>query len=420
MKKKKLNIGFISFRFSGTDGVSLEAAKWAEVFEEMGHDCYYFAGESDLPENKTMIVEKAHYQHPEIQEKHHGFWNSQIRSHEDTLWIKKMTEYFYKHICRFVDEFNLDLFIPQNLFSYPLNIPLTIAVTEYIAEYSFPTLAHHHDFYWERKIFLVNSVWDYLTMTFPPTLSSIQHVVINSSARHQLSIRRGLSAVIMPNVMNFEKPAPEPDEYSKDIRQVLGIEDDEKLILQPTRVVQRKGIEHAIELLSKLNIKTKLVISHAIKDDEVGYGSRLKNYAEMLGVKMLFAHDVFDKYRKKTRDGKKVYSLWDVYPYADLVTYPSLFEGFGNAFLEAIYFKKPIVVNNYTIYEVDIRTKDFKVIFFNDFITDETVEQTANALLNPKQTLDECEHNYKQALKYFSYTKLRNNLKILLENFFGS
>lgn len=40
-------IGFVSTRFAGTDGVSLEAAKWAEVLEQEGHECYWFAGELD-------------------------------------------------------------------------------------------------------------------------------------------------------------------------------------------------------------------------------------------------------------------------------------------------------------------------------------------------------------------------------------
>jgi len=40
-------------------------------------------------------------------------------------------------------------------------------------------------------------------------------------------------------------PLP-PDDYAKDVRQSLGVEDDELFILQPTRVVKRKAIEHAI------------------------------------------------------------------------------------------------------------------------------------------------------------------------------
>jgi glycosyltransferase involved in cell wall biosynthesis len=36
------------------------------------------------------------------------------------------------------------------------------------------------------------------------------------------------------------------------------------------------------------------------------------------------------------------------------VTYLSGYEGFGNAFIEAIYFKKPIIVNRYSIFVEDI------------------------------------------------------------------
>jgi hypothetical protein len=33
------NVGFVSTRFAGTDGVSLETAKWADVFEGVGFSC---------------------------------------------------------------------------------------------------------------------------------------------------------------------------------------------------------------------------------------------------------------------------------------------------------------------------------------------------------------------------------------------
>ncbi len=416
---KSLNIGFISFRFCGTDGVSLETAKWAEVLEELGHKCFYFSGESDRPEEVSMVVEEAHFQHPEIVGRHRHFWATTERRHDDTLWIKERTEFFYRHVKRFIDEFAIDVLIPQNLFSYPLNIPLTVALTELVAERSIQTIAHHHDFYWERKSYLVNSVWDYLTMAFPPTLSPVQHAVINSSARHQLARRRGLSSTIIPNVMNFEIPAPKPDDYTSDIRQTLGLEPGERLILQPTRVVQRKGIEHAVELLSRLDTKARLVISHATGDDDMGYVDRVVSYANLLGVDILFAEDYFDETRGTSADGHKIYSLWDVYPFADLVTYPSLFEGFGNAFLEAVYFRKPIVVNNYTIYETDIKTKGFEVVMFDDFITDKTVAQARELMDDPDYAEHGGERNYQMALEHFSYRTLRNKLRILLYNAHG-
>jgi hypothetical protein len=60
-------IGFISTRFSGTDGVSLETEKWATVFKQMGHECFYFSGESDRPEDSSIVVPEAHFKHPDIE-----------------------------------------------------------------------------------------------------------------------------------------------------------------------------------------------------------------------------------------------------------------------------------------------------------------------------------------------------------------
>ena len=417
---RQLNVGFISFRFQGTDGVSLETAKWAEVLEQMGHTCYYFSGLSDRPEERSMVVSEAHFRHEEIRDRYYRFFREVVRTDEDTAWIHARRVFFREHIAQFIDEFNLDLLIPENLLSFPLNIPLTLALTELIAERAIPTIAHHHDFTWERKPLIVNSVGDYISMAFPPALPSVQHVVINSEARHQLARRKGVSATIVPNVMDFDNPPTNGDGYTADVRQALGLEEDELFIIQPTRVVQRKGIEEAIELVHRLEEKARLVITHASGDDGYEYPKRISEYAELLGVNMLFADRIFDEHRGTTEDGRKIYSLWDAYPHADLVTYPSTIEGFGNAFLEALYFKRPIVVNNYTIYKTDIRPKGFRVIEFDDYITDETVELTCKVLTNKDLEIEMCEHNYALAKRYFSYTVLRNKLRMLLDNAFGT
>ncbi len=416
VKKKKYNVGFISFRFQSTDGVTLETAKWAEVLKEMGHKSFYFSGLSDRPEKCSMVVPEAYFRHPEIKRKHDLFFSRRVRTAADTNWIHKKREFFRKKLKAFIKEYDLDVLISQNIFSFPLNIPLTLALTEVIAETNIPTIAHNHDFTWERKNLMVNSVWDYITMAFPSTLPSIQHVVINSSGRHQLARRKGVVSEIIPNVMNFEKPHPKPDSYASDVRESLGIDEDEFLILQPTRVVKRKGIEHSIEMVSRLNMKSTLVISHASGDAGYEYESRLRSYAKHLGVRTIFASEIFQEERGTTEDGRKIYSLWDIYPHADLVTYPSIVEGFGNAFLEAIYFKRPIMVNNYTIYALDISPKGFDVIEFNDFITSKTIRQVQEVLSNPKLGKKMCEKNYQLALEHYSYKILRKKFRILFEN----
>lgn len=437
-KGNNRNIGFLSTRFNGTDGVSLEANKWADVLENMGYKCFFFSGKSDKPVKQSRVVPEAFFQHPEIQELSEIAFDG-VRSPDDesevvlphhaavfhtrprktTERIHELKEFLKDEIYSFVQDFEINLLIVENALSIPLNIPLGIAITEFIAETGFPTIAHHHDFFWERKRFLVNCVWDYLNMSFPPNLPSIRHVVINSSAAHQLSLRRGISSLLIPNVMDFDNPPPPPDDYARDLRRDLGLEPDELLILQPTRVVQRKGIEHAIELVKRLGLNARLVISHSSGDEGYDYERHLRHFAQMLGVKTFFARGLIRTEREQTEDGRKTYGLADAYLVADLVTYPSELEGFGNAFLEAIYYRRPIVVNNYTIFSIDIKPKGFNVIQFDGYITEKAVERTREVLQNSEEQRIMVENNYQLAKRYYSYSVLRRYLNILMVDLFG-
>jgi len=405
------HVGFISTRIAGTDGVSLELEKWADVFKKFGWTSFYFAGELDRPPERSYLAEEAHFTHPEIKAIHNKVFGVTTRERALSKKIYQLAIKLKDDLYDFVKKFNIDLIIPQNALTIPMNIPLGIALTEFIAETHIPTIAHHHDFYWERDRFMVNAVSDYLRMAFPPVLPSIDHVVINSVADIQLSLRTGISSHVIYNVMDFDNPPEPPDEYTFDVRQALEIADDEIFVLQPTRVVQRKGIEHAIELVHRLGRKAKLVISHASGDEGWDYEQRLKEYSRLMNVNTIFVSDIISEERGTTPDGRKIYTLEDIYPYADLVTYPSTFEGFGNAFLETLYFKKPIVVNTYSIYLKDIRPKGFKVIEIDGYVTDKAVEQTKQVLDDPELRQEMVDHDYALAKKYFSYTVLHQNLR---------
>src|SRR5439155_23123254 len=126
---------------------------------------------------------------------------------------------------------------------------------------------------------------------------------------------------------------------NSDLRHEIGLRDDDHLILQPTRVVARKGIEHAIDLVRRLNDpRAKLVISHPGGDEGGSYMQLLRERIEDARIDVRFITDRVGEERAVNSAGQKVYSLFDIYPHADLVTYPSFYEGFGNAFLEAVYF----------------------------------------------------------------------------------
>ena len=97
-------IGFISTRFAGTDGVSLETAKWASVLERLGHECFYFCGVCDRPSEKSYVVEEAFYRHPVIDEinrfAYAGTWGTLHEGREKHPEIRELHQDFFSVYIR--------------------------------------------------------------------------------------------------------------------------------------------------------------------------------------------------------------------------------------------------------------------------------------------------------------------------------
>ena len=413
-------IGFISTRFHGTDGVTLEAKKWAHILRGMGHDNFWMAGLLDTPLETSHEVSLAYFNHPQMAALQAKLFGVTTRSRATSDEIHALKEKLKDELYLFIERFKIEVLIPQNILAIPMHIPLGLAMTEVIAETGLPTIAHHHDFAWERERFVVSAVNDYLRAAFPGALPGVEHVVINSMAQKEMARRCSRSAAIIPNVFDFETPPPGFDDYNRDLRREIGLAENDWLILQPTRVVQRKGIEHAIELVRRLNDpRAKLVISHPAGDEGNAYMQMLTDRIEDAKIDVRFIAERVGETRGLTAAGRKIYTLFDIYPHADLVTYPSHYEGFGNAFLEAIYFGKPIVVNSYAVFARDIDPLGFKTIEMSQLVTREVVNQTHEVLANRQLREDWAKTNYELGLKYFSYTVARRKLAARLANLFG-
>ena len=415
-----VQIGFVGTRFSGTDGVSLESAKWARVLWDHRHVSHWYSGMSDRAEETSMVVPHAYFGHPDIEWITRRAFGTRTRTPDVTQRIYALADYLKGTLYEFTRRFNLDLLIVENALCIPMNLPLGMALTHFIAETGFPTIAHHHDFYWERDRFSVSAVTDLLWMAFPPALPQIQNVTINSFAQEDLAHRRGVSSVLVPNVLDFENEPGEVDDYARGFRADIGLKDDDILFLQPTRVVPRKGIEHAIALVSRLkNHRCKLAISHASGDEGNEYLSVLRELAESHGVELLLCDSQVGDKRGMTEDGKKVYTLADAYSQADFITYPSIYEGFGNALLEAFYFRKPVLVNRYSIYVADIEPKGAKVIAMDGYLTKDVVGQVQRIIDDQEYRDEMVDFNYEIGKSFFSYSVLRRNLRLLVTHFTG-
>ena len=415
---KGKNIGFVSTRFAGIDGVSLEARKWSEVLEQNGHQCFWFAGELDRNPEKSFLEPKAHFKHSQNQWINSKIFGKNRRKHVITESIHTLRSFLKTRLYNFLLQFDIELMIVENALTIPLNIPLGLALSEIIAETEIPTIAHHHDFYWERERFSINGVNDYLRTAFPPNLPGIRHVVINSEALEQMALRTGIASTIIPNVLDFDHPPVVDEEKVLLFRKSLGLAHDDKIILQPTRIVRRKGIEQAIELVKELNDpRYKLVISHEAGDEGFEYAQWLKNYALEHGVDLRMLTTPISDPWNGNGNCETAFSLWDIYPCADLITYPSICEGFGNALIEAVYFKKPILVNRYATFIRDIEPKGFKLIVMDGFLTTKTVRQVKETIESSELKEKMVNTNYEVASRHYSYTILQDRLNTIMKDF---
>ena len=414
-------IGFVSTRFAGTDGVSLEAAKWAQALEGDGHRCFWFAGELDRDRAHSLLAPKAHFKHAQIKYISDHVFGQSRRNPVITEMIHALRASLKTRLREFIRRFDLELLIVENALTIPMNLPLGLALAETISETQIPTIAHHHDFYWERKRFSVNAVSEFLPMAFPADLPNIRHVVINSPAQRELAHRRGLAATLIPNVLDFHRPPRVDDGEISQLRHAIGLAPDDLMVLQPTRLIKRKGIEHVIELVKALDLpRCKLVISHEDGDEGRGYSDWLRTHAANRGVDLrLIDRNVISPWRE-TAGPEGHFSLWTVYAAADLVTFCSLYEGFGNGLLEAIYFRKPIVLNRYEIFVSDIEPLGFDFITMDGYLSREVVETTRDLLNGGAAGYTAPETNFALARRHFSYHTLRRRLQPILDDLIGA
>ncbi|MBP6469717.1 MAG: glycosyltransferase family 4 protein [Chloroflexi bacterium] len=405
-----MRIAFMSTRLAGTDGVSLETHKLAAIVRQMGHEVFYCAGEleGDVP---GMLIPEIHFQDPvavALGERAFG------RTEPDPVLLAALAERaeeLKRPLRQFLINYHIDYLVLQNIVAIPMQLPLAKAVADLMQELDLPGLAHSHDLYWERDRFLVNCIPDYLDTYFPPDLPKLRHAVINSLAQRALQNRRGLDSLLIPNVFDFATPAPGIDDYNRDFRQAIGLAESDRLILQPTRVIARKGIELAIETLARLaDPRNKLVITHQAGDEGLAYLHRLQALAAEQGVDLRYVADKVDDVRRRGADGRKIYALWDTYPHADFVMYPSLIEGFGNALLELIYFRKPALVNRYAVYAADIGPLGFQFTEIDGMVTEEAVASVRYWLEDETAVQTAVDHNYHLALRHYSYETLAEQL----------
>jgi len=392
----------VSTRFAGLDGVTLEAAKVAAALREDGHEFVWFAGELGPEFHPGRQVPAAHFAADENRQLESGCFGAGADRDQVASIIAQRAAHLEGELDQFATEFGIEALVVQNAMAIPMQLPLGIALANLTRSRALPTIAHHHDFGWERARFANCAVPEVLEAAFPATGPHIAHVVINRDARDELRARRGVESVVLPNVMDFAATPPRGDGVR--YREEAGLAPGDVVLLQPTRVIPRKGIELTIRLAYELRDPAiKVVVSHP--DDRVDtYWAELGALADELGVDLRLAPA-----------GRGASSLPDAYAAADLVCFPSLYEGFGNALLEAFYYRRPVFVNRYSVYARDIAPTGVDCIEADGAVTSEVVARAAAWLEDPPSAGEAVDRNYKTGREHFSFRVVRERLEPLLQ-----
>jgi len=410
-----MRIGLVGTRLVGVDGVSFETLKWEQILRRLGHETRLCAAELPQDRDGGRLIPAMHFTYPPAMAVSTAAFDPSADPQTVRREVGRLADELLAQLAAWVEAQGIELLIVENAWAIPMQLPLGVALARLVEELRMPAIGHHHDYFWERERFATCIVPDVLEAAFPPDLPSVQHVSINSLAAAELQRRRGLSSVVVPNAYEFEVPPSGRDDFSRSLRSELGMGTHNLLVVQPTRVVPRKGIELAIELVHRLDDpRAHLLITSPAGDEGLEYLSQLHVAADRLGVDLRYAADRFAHERFHHGD-RRTFAVADAYLETDLVTFPSLYEGFGNALVETVYFGKPLVVNRYSVYDADIRPLGFRFVEINGSVTDQAVAETRALINDEARRAEDAAHNFAIGLKYLGFTMLRERLATLLE-----
>jgi glycosyltransferase involved in cell wall biosynthesis len=375
------------------------------------------------PDTETLVPEMSFFSPESFWSQKKAFFYPETDPQELIEHLNLYSRVIYKKILNWISSQKIDLIISENASALPSHLEMGLAINKAVHKSGIPTITHDHDFAWERGDRYRSphrEINEFVEQVFPLQAPNSVHAVINTHASDTLKKKFGRNSVNVPNVMDFNQSFGAGSQKNEKLAGHMGFNNGDLFLYQITRIVRRKGIETAINLLHKLeNHKIKLIITGNYADDagSAYYNELVNQIHELkLGDQVSFASHLFHNKGLSNNNGDVRFSLSDAYATATACTYFSTYEGFGNAFVEAVLAKRPVFVNNYEpVYMPDIGSKGFRTVMIdNGSLTDEAVKSMAEVIYNPKLAREMAEYNFELGKKYFSYDTLKVKLEELI------
>jgi len=346
----------VSFRLGGSDGVSIEAEKWAGALGRLGWHVITVAG------------------------------SGPVDTRLDGLAMDATAPPSRRELIDALDP--ADLVVVENLCSLPLNPRAAALVASVCA--GRPTVLHHHDLPWQRP---------HLAHLPPPPDDPLwAHVTINELSRHELA-EHGILATTIYN--SFD-----PDPVTADgggVRRALGIPLGTRLLLQPTRALARKNVAGGLALAAAVG-GTYWLLGPA----EDGYGPELDRLVAGARCPVLLGGGTGAGAGSDAGagSGAGAPTIADAYAACDAVLLPSTWEGFGNPSVESATYRRPLALGPYPV------AAELSAFGFRWFDSADPVRLGA-WLDDPDSEL--LDHNQRVAREHFNLADLPARLAAVIE-----
>lgn len=447
-------IAIVHYRVGRTDGVSLEIEKRKQILELLGYKVKLISG--PVQKRSDFIIDELEFDSDEIvqiKENSFQYFPGEKKEIKELMQdIQHIANRIEENFLEYNSEEKFSAILLHNIFSHGRHIAAASAFTRIARKLQVPFICTNHDYYWEREEYqqpVSQEIEDYLNEFVPPSAPNIQHICINSLAQQALLEKRNIDSIVFPDIFDFSQPKWKLDSYNKDFRAAFNIKENDIVVLQATRIVARKGIEIAVDFVAELEKQKDQLIGKTLyngrkidgtseivfvlagyaEESAITYLKSLRDYITGRGINVRFIHKQIASKRSSGKDGKN-YSLWDSYVNADIVTYPSLVEGWGNQFIEAVFAEKPIVLFEYSVFKSDIKQESYFYISLGDKVINnenhkELIQVEKNVLnkavnetieiLTAPDTEEKLHQNFIIGKEYHGYHRLSNFLKKAVE-----
>jgi glycosyltransferase involved in cell wall biosynthesis len=339
-----MNIALLHYTFwPESGGVEHVVRDQANMLKRAGHQVKVFSGVG-APMGEQDVFELL----PEIAPDYE--LNVAVRS---VLERGQSDQNFGKYRNLLVETLNtaftgFDLILVHNVFTVHFNLALTRALHD---------LAPRHKMVaWTHDLTATNSDYALPNPTQPPwnlmraSSPDVTYVATSDLRAKEIKaqLKPAVSPQVVPNIVDPSRIFGLTPEMRESIRSLLLPERDFVFLL-PARIMVRKNIEFAIEVVKKLveSGRNPFLLITGINDAN---GTAARHYGDFMRQslpKHLLNHVVF------VSDFFPVYdeTLRDLFLLADCLLYPSRQEGFGLPVVEAAFFRLPVWCGNIPAYQ---------------------------------------------------------------------